>query len=147
MNRILLIAAAACVLAVFPLLPGCDEQITGGPCQYRGFSGTATIRSVTPDPAANRDCENDVIIVFDFAPDDPGDVDLYRFPQWPDTGRVFELISGGSVPDGWAQKEGLVPDSRHKCIRSEIRIGTCTPLMFEFPDVDVSDWPDYCDKP
>jgi len=147
MKKSLIVAATASLFTVPSLLPGCNEPITGGPCQYRDFSGTAMIRSVTPDAASGRNCENDVIIVFDFTPDDPGDIDLYRFKQWPDTGRVFDLISGGSVPDRWAQKEGLTPGSEHICIRREIRIGACSPLIFEFPDVDISDWPDYCDKP
>ena len=146
MKRIVVISIALLSLALSVLLDGCSDDIVGGPCPYTDFPGTATIRTVTPDNSIDRNCENDVIIVFDFAPDDSSDVDSYRFPAWPDTGRTFDLISGGSVPDRWAEKEGLTPGSEHPCIRREIRVGSCSPLIFEFPDVDITDWPDYCDE-
>ncbi len=84
-------------------------------------------------------------IVYDFAPDDSTAVDRYRIPSWSDTGRTFTLINGKNVPDGWAVKEGMTPGSEHPCLRHEIYKGACTPVIFEFTDVDTSDWEDYCD--
>jgi hypothetical protein len=141
------IAIALTALTLSFLCAGCTNDPVGGPCPYSDFPGTATIRTGTPGNSSGSDCENGVIIVFDFAPTDSSDVDDYRFPAWPDTGRVFELSSGGSVPDRWADKEGLTPGSKHQCIRREIRVGPCTPLLFKFPDVDYSDVRDYCDEP
>jgi len=149
MKRIsfLLTAAPVSVLVLSAALAGCssDPITPGGPCFYTNFPGTATIRTVTPDTSSDRNCDNAVIIIFDFAPDDSTAVDRYRFPAWPDTGRTFDLISVGSIPDSWVDKEGMTPGSEHQCVRQEIRRGTCSPLIFEFSDVDVSDWPDYCD--
>ena len=130
--------------ALFAVLAGCDEQITGGECQYRSFEGTATIRSVSPDDSPDRPCDDSVIIVFDFVLDDPGEAGRYQFDGIPDTSRVFILPGGQNPPDGWADREGLTAGSDHRCLRREIRIGTCTPVLFEFPDVDDSDWQDYC---
>ncbi len=146
MKRILSISATVPALLLSMLLFGCGEdQICGGPCTYTDYPGIATIRSVTPDTSLGRNCDNAVIIVYDFAPDDSSAVDRYRFPVWPDTARIFHYVNNGSVPVGWADKEGMTQGSEHPCIRQEIRTGTCSPLIFEFPDVDVSDWPDYCD--
>ncbi len=142
---VIFVALPALVLSL--LFAGCSEKIIGGPCPYTDFPGTATIRTITPDNSPGSTCENAVIIIYDFAPADSSDVDRYRFPAWPDTGRVFTLMSGRSIPDRWADKEGLTPGSEHQCIRREIRTGPCTPLIFEFPDVDYSDVQDYCDEP
>ena len=140
------IAAATFALVLSVFVAGCSDPIMpGGPCFYTHYPGTATIRTVTPDTSSTRNCDTAVIIVFDFAPDDSSAVDRYRIPSWPDTGRTFQQISGGSVPVGWAEKEGMTPGSGHRCERSEIRRGACTPVVFDFLDVDISDWPDYCD--
>jgi hypothetical protein len=127
-------------LAVTALLAGCEDSvICGGPCTYVDIPGTATIRSVTPDTSPPRTCTNTVTVIYDFAPEDPTAVDRYRIPSWPDTGRTL------SFPDGWADKEGITPGSEHLCIRREITRGTCTPVIFEFPDFDMSDVEDYCE--
>ncbi len=99
----------------------------------------------TPDSSSGRKCETAVFITFDFAPDDSSATDRYRFPAWPDTGRTFDIFGMTSIPAAWADKEELTPGSEHGCMRREIRTGACTPLIFEFPDVDLSDRPDYCD--
>ncbi len=125
---------------------GCEPTTSNPGCPYTEFPGIAVIRTVTPDDSPSRLCENDVVIVFDFVPDDSSAVDRYRFPSWPDTGLVFDLIPGGSAPDGWAEKEGMTPGSELPCVRREIRAGPCQPLIFDFPEVDLSDWTDYCDR-
>ena len=132
------------VLTLFP--SGCTDPVTcGGPCFYINISGTATIRSVTPDIETRDACPNTVTIIYDFAPDDPSDVDDYRIPEWPDTGRVFTLPNGWNLPDDWAEKEGMTPGSEHICIRREITRGACTPVIFEFPDLNTGDWERFCD--
>ena len=141
MRRILI------ALAVSSVLAGCtdDPIMPGGPCFYTDIPGTATIRTVTPDTSASASCPNKVIIIYDFAPDDPTIVDRYRIPSWPDTGRVFLLVNGSNVPDGWAVKEGMTPGTEHPCLRHEIYRGACTPVVFEFTEIDTFDWEDYCD--
>jgi hypothetical protein len=138
-------AASVAALVLSVLLAGCEPETIGGPCPYADYPGTATIRSVVPDTLTDRKCENAVFITFDFSPDDSTAVDRYRFPAWPDTGRTFDIFGMKSIPAGWADKEGLTVGSEHRSTRKEIRTGPCTPLIFDFPEIDYSDWIDYCD--
>jgi hypothetical protein len=132
------------LMFVLMLASGCsEEQICGGPCTYAEYPGTATVVSVSPDTSTGKRCDSSVIVVYDFSPSTPGAPSSYRFPMWPDTGRTLEIVE--SPPLGWTVKEGLTVGSKHRCIRTEIISGTCAPLVFEFPDIDVSDWPEYCD--
>ena len=133
-------------LMLSAVLAGCTDTIDcGGPCFYVNIPGMATIRSVTPDTTSSISCPNTVTIIYDFAPDDSTAVDRYRIPSWPDTGRTLTNLSGYNFPDGWAAKEGITPGSEHLCLRREITGGTCTPVIFEFPDFNAGDREDYCD--
>jgi hypothetical protein len=145
MKRNLIIVAVIAIVVSIAILTGCDDNKIGGPCPYTDYPGIATIKTVATDNSSGRQCESAVIITYDFAPDDPSAVARYRFPKWPDTNRTFDINGMESIPSGWTDKEGITEGSEHRCVRREIRVGTCNPLIFGFSDVDVSDWPDYCD--
>jgi hypothetical protein len=136
------------LMAASLLLASCTEDSPGGPCEYAGYPGTATIVSVTPDISAGRPCSSSVNIVYDFTPDDPDARDRYLFPARPDTGRIFRVgtsVLDDSPPLQWTEREGLTAGSEHPCIRLEIVKGTCNPVVFEFTGLDDSDIYDYCD--
>lgn len=118
------------------------EPIVGGPCDYDVISGMATIVSVRDaDPAANN-CDDAVEVVFDFVPDEPGDVDRYRFPDWSDKGQYLTVGAGMNPPRAWVEDQGIVEGSTQRCMRLEITKGTCTPVIFSFPEIDFSGWAD-----
>lgn len=103
---------------------------------------------MTADLSAGRPCDSSVNIVYDFAPDDADAPDQYLFPGQPDTGRTFSIgftSMSQSPPLEWTEREGLTAGSEHTCIRMEIVEGTCSPVLFEFPDLDDSDISDFCD--
>ena len=135
---------ALIVLAV--LFANCDEEmIDGGPCNYIEYPGSAVIVSVAEDTSQYRTCENAAVIVFTFQPDDPSASSNYLVPHWPDTNRDFLVGSGCTPPLNWAISQGLLVDSEHNCVRMESTSGTCTPVLFKFPDIDYSAWGDSCE--
>jgi hypothetical protein len=40
--------------------------------------------------------------------------------------------------------KGITVGSSCKCIRKEEIKGTCSPVEFEFPEIDFTDYGDYC---
>ena len=92
-------------------------------------------------------CDNAVFVYFDFVPDDSGAPDHYKFPAWPDTNRNLFVGSGQNPPASWVEAEGLAEETQHKCVRLEEILGTCTPVIFEFSNIDYLNWPEYCEPP
>ena len=121
-----------------------QELIVGGPCEYVDIPGVATIVSVENAPPEDYNCKNAVVVTFDFVPDDPGAVDNYLFPNWSDTGQHLTVGGGMNPPLQWVLLQGLSKGSKHRCERSEITDGTCTPVCFSFPDIDFSGWELFC---
>lgn len=141
--------------ALFFMLTACCASIAcgndsqapptiGGVCEYRQIYGRATITNVrNADPAANN-CRDAVEVVFTFSPDEPSAPEHYRFPGHPDTGQYFRVGAGMNPPRAWTRSKGLVQGHVHRCIRSELLKGACTPVVFTFPDIDMEGWEKAC---
>ena len=124
---------------------GCNEgKMDGGPCKYSSIPGIAIIEIVKSAESSGNNCRDAVEIIFDFIPDNPIIINQYHFPSYPDTGINFTVGDGKNPPAEWAQNKGLIKNSSHRCIRKEITGGTCTPVIFEFPDIDCTDYIDDC---
>ncbi len=121
------------------------EQNIGGPCSYSEIPGYAVILSIE-DAAANQyNCPNDPVEVrFSFFPDDSTTVKNYRFPDWSDENRRITIGAGMNPPREWVERESLVAEQRYECIRHEIKEGACTPVYFEFPEIDFSKAGELC---
>lgn len=123
---------------------GDDDARIGGDCRYENIPGTAVITGVKEAPANAYNCNNAVEIKFDFTPDDASAPSSYRHAGWSDRGRKYTVGAGMNPPAGWAASRGLTEGSTHRCIRSEITEGACTPVLFDFPDIDDDGWQDAC---
>jgi hypothetical protein len=120
------------------------NRLVGGACEYRQIHGRAIVTDVREaDPQANN-CKNAVEVVFAFAPDEPSAPGRYRFADHPDTEQYLRVGAGMNPPRAWVRREGLVTGSVHRCIRSEIEKGSCTPVVFSFPDLDTAGWKKAC---
>lgn len=120
-----------------------DRQI-GGACEYHRIYGRVTITDVRDaDPNANN-CKDAVEVVFTFFPDEPSAQEHYRFAEHPDAGQYLRVGAGMNPPRSWARSKGLVKGAIHRCIRSEIVKGACTPVTFTFPDLDMAGWEKTC---
>jgi hypothetical protein len=140
--------------ATFLLLSVCCASIAcggesrgrqvGGACEYQQVHGRATITDVrAADPNANN-CKDAVEVVFTFFPDEPSAPKHYRFADHPDTGQHLQVGAGMNPPRDWVRRKGLVKGAVHRCVRSEIVKGTCTPVLFTFPDLDTQGWEKTC---
>lgn len=105
-----------------------DKYMTGGPCDYALMPGTATIVSVHEQSGS-------LEIIFDFVPHDPIEADKYRFAQGSDSYQTHTFEISEKSPRAWAEKRGLIEGSQHQCVRMDLIEGTCTPLVFDFPDI------------
>lgn len=148
MSAIILTTLLFCMMGPFLLMCSHGDDLSGtlstGPCEYRQTQGHAVITAVRSAASGTYNCKRAVQIIFDFIPDDPLAQKNYRFPQQSDSNRLFTVGAGMNPPDGWAQRVGLVQGSTHRCIRQEITKGTCTPVIFSFPDLDFSGWQEEC---
>jgi hypothetical protein len=114
----------------------------GGPCRYDSFPGTATFLSVAPwqpgSPAAGVPTPYPPLAVtFQFVPQEPVTGEpLYK----PDAVHTFTLVN--SMPPGprFAAKYGLKAGAAVPCQLRIIREGTCTPVLYEFPGIDRTDY-------
>jgi hypothetical protein len=104
--------------------------IIKGACTYNRFPGKAEIISL--DFIGNSQVE----ITFHFFPDNPDAPETYRFSHVPDTDRKKIFYHSEDTWDAWAKKKGIIPPAEIACIRAEITSGTCTPVVFVFPDID-----------
>jgi hypothetical protein len=136
------------ILIAVIMLGACSKTAppVGGPCTYKDILGKATIVSVEPAPPDEYNCADAVQVTFDFVPNDPAAVANYRVPTWKDTGNHFTVGAGMNPPINWAQSQGLTAGSVHTCVRSEIASGTCTPVIFSFPEISNEGWDTECFK-
>ena len=105
---------------------------------YSSIPGWAVVTGVRDADPAEYNLEDAMAVVFDFAPDDVDARAGYLFPGAPDTGQRLTVGPGANPPRWWVHASGLVPGSRHRCVRRELLRGVSTPVVFEFPDLDTS---------
>ena len=133
-ERLVSFATATAIVVVAVGLTGCVWNLVGGICTYKTVTGTAVIVSVEDAPTNGFNCNDDsVVVVFDFTPDDQTDVDAN------DDGQELTIGSGMNPPRTWINSNGLTVGSSHNCTRKKIQTGTCTPLIFEFTDLNYED--------
>ncbi|MBD3232432.1 MAG: hypothetical protein GF315_01770 [candidate division Zixibacteria bacterium] len=122
-----------------------QEQNIGGPCSFSDIPGYAIIQAIEEAPADQYNCPNDPVEVrYNFFPDDSNSVKNYRFPDWSDENRRLTIGAGMNPPREWVERESLLVEQRYQCIRHEIQEGTCTPVYFEFPEIDFSKAGELC---
>ena len=136
-----------CALAVLAACPAYafaagDGGRVGGPCRYDNFPGKATIVSVAPwrPDAPGQGSPTPyppLAVAFTFAPDAPiAGEPLYR----PGIEHALTLVNGMPPGPRFAAKYGIAPGKAFACRLRLIRQGTCTPVLFAFPDIDQTDY-------
>ena len=109
-----------------------EEPMAGSDCKYRGINGIATITYINN---ANPD---QVIIKYDFTPIDKVP---YKYPKFSDKGIKFFVKGHGSFPpQSWVKENGIKMGAEIKCVRQEIDKGSCTPVVFAFPQFEKNGW-------
>ncbi len=111
-----------------------------GSCTYTRTPGTATIVSLNSAPGGSNNCNNiPVEVVFDFVP-----LDLVAAIPATDNQRLLTVGDGKNPPLDYVLAKGLTVGSTHPCTRQIITSGVCTPVLFTFTDIDLSDYAASC---
>ncbi len=144
MRRVLFLIKYFCVFLFSVMILSCAEtkkdQIVGGPCSYKSYPGTAEVVSVekvyTSKQAATKT---------------GGGYDV-RFVYYTDTapeatyarikGKTHSLLlTDGTRPrSGFLKKYKIAAGNTLPCELMVIVKGTCTPVLFKFPTVDLTDY-------
>ena len=112
-------------------------QVLGGPCHYKTYPGTAEMVSVQK-VAALKDAKGsgdgyDVTFVFhaETLPEE-----AYARTK---THRLL-LINGSTPGSGFLKKYGIEVGKTFPCHLDVIVKGTCTPVVYNFPTIDLTDY-------
>ena len=118
------------------------KAVVGGPCEYRSYPGEArivSIKKVVPEanaqPAGPSAKGYDVTFIFhtDRIIEEPY-VKVQEKPH-----RL--LLTNGSRPSArFLKKYGIEEGKTYPCRLQVITKGTCTPVLFDFPTIDLSDY-------
>jgi hypothetical protein len=135
-------AALPIFVLMLLLLSACGTEAggrVGGPCSYKSTQGTAKIISLNSAASNSNNCNNNpVVVVFDFIADSPANADAAENNQ------MLVVGDGKNPPLNYAIAKGLTVGSTHPCTRHNISSGTCSPVVFAFGDVDLSDYAASC---
>jgi len=119
--------------------------LVGGLCEYKEIMGTAVISSIADANSDDLNCDNEPVeVLFNFMPDDLNAKDDYLFPNISDSNQKIKLGEGLNPSKDYMNIKGIIKGTSHKCIRKEIVKGTCTPVLYEFSQIDFSDYGEYC---
>lgn len=118
------------------------RTVVGGPCTYRSYPGEADIISMERMPAQQKG---------DTAESGKARYEVkFRFHTKETIsesyaqveGKTFQLmLTNGSHPSrAFLEKYELETGKTYPCHLKVITKGTCTPMMFDFPTIDCSDY-------
>lgn len=134
-RKALLAVALLAILAA----AACAERsvMVGGPCDYEDTPGKALVTAVgAPDPDEANCINQPRVVLFDFVPDKP--VKSWRFPNWGLKGQRLQVAGGFNPSAKWLRGQGIKVGTELTCIRREIVKGTCTPVVWDFPELAMS---------
>ena len=135
------------VLAGGCACPKADAQphgkaVVGGPCEYRAYPGEARIVSIKKGvPEANAQPSGPSTkgydVTFIFHTDRTIEEPYVKVREKPH--RL--LLTNGSRPSArFLEKYGVEEGKTYPCRLQVITKGTCTPVLFDFPTIDLSDY-------
>jgi hypothetical protein len=119
------------------ILFSCTNTI-GTNCSYTQYQGKARIISIDNAPLNENNCPvNAKKVVFVFTPNDTSNRDNYIFKNWSDTSTL--TINGSTNPSqNFLDSFHITLYSEFNCERQEITQGTCTPVLFNFTEIDLN---------
>lgn len=133
MNRII---KTMLILFLFFTLTFCHKN--GNECKYNEYEGKAIIISIGDAPSNENNCPNNPRkVMFAFVPLDSSVRKDYIFKNWSDTTNM--TINAGLNPSQQLLDSlGISIGAEFTCKRQEITQGTCTPVCFIFPGLNLN---------
>lgn len=137
--------SAAVILAAALIQTSCSSgnskvnaEPSGGKCSYVKFDGSAMIKSIRPAPKSEYNCpDKPMQIIFEFTPVNLSDRQKYNFTNFKDSDVHMKINDGVNPSMAWIKKNKIMTGKKYKCIRTEITKGTCTPVGFIFPELNL----------
>lgn len=116
------------------------NKIVGGPCEYRAYAGQAKIVSINKIQVkedANDSSKEQYEVKFSFHPEQEIE-ETYGQVE----GKIYPLLLNNSSHPGAAflKKYGIKLGKQFDCYLKVITRGTCTPVIFDFPNIGLSDY-------
>ena len=110
-----------------------SKPVFGGQCEYKKYSGQAKIISIHKRELSNESYE----VKFSFHTDE---IIKERYGQVE--GKEYLLLLDNSFYPGprFLKKYGIEVGKYFDCYLKVITRGTCTPVLFDFPTIDLSDY-------
>ncbi len=117
----------------------------GGECEYRSLPGTATIVRVEKTAASSAQAAvtggpgyAGFEVEFSFTAKEPiKDESVQRFVARP---HILQLTNSWYPGPRFLEKYGLTKGRTLNAVLQVMTKGTCTPMLFSFPDVDLTDY-------
>ena len=107
-------------------------------CNYIAYEGRAVIISINIAPANENNCaSNPRKVIFAFIPDDSTVRNNYIFKNWSDTASLT-INSGTNPSQSFIDSLDITLGKDFRCSRQELMQGTCTPVYFKFPDINLN---------
>ena len=115
-----------------------DHPLEGGACEYKKYAGYAKIISITPHKNKPNNYSHDIFEVkYTFISDQ---VDKEKYGRVE--GKEFVLLLNNSNYPGskFIEKYNIKIGNVFKCNMKIIVKGTCSPVVFEFPTINLDDY-------
>jgi len=128
------------VSALESLKKDSTSRVVGGPCEYKEYKGTARIISIrhkTMPKTHGGFSYEPYEVKFSFHPDERIEESFAQVE-----GREYTLMLNNSWYPGpkFLHKYGIEVGAYFDCGLNVITKGSCTPIIFDFPDINLSDY-------
>lgn len=116
---------------------GAEQLLSGGVCEYKEYKGYATISSITIKNDSRKKSHEQYIVKFSFTSETEVKEKYARTE-----GKQFVLLLANSGYPGqkYLEKYGIHVGKIFDCTMKVIIGGTCTPVLFEFPNIKLDDY-------
>ena len=114
--------------------------VVGGPCEYKGYKGKATIVSICKKESPsdyNGPTYDSYEVKFCFHTEEKI---KEAFAQVEGREYILKLTNSWYPGPKFLDKYGIKEDKIFNCTLKVSTKGTCTPVVFDFPDIDLSDY-------
>ncbi len=114
--------------------------VLGGPCEYKRYKGQATIVSIRPKESPEnygRPAEEGYEVKFSFSPEEEITAAYGKV-----TGREYTMMLKNSSYPGprFLERYDIKTGKSFDCYLQVIIRGTCTPVLFDFPTIDLGNY-------
>jgi len=117
------------------------QRVVGGLCEYKSYRGIATITSVckaeeTPGFSSGSSYQG-YLVEFSFVPDE---VVQESYVNGEGRENILKLKNSWNPGTKFLKKYGIEAGRNFECYLKVITRGTCTPVLFDFPTIDLGDY-------